>query len=256
MRKKIVCGNWKMNTGRDEAMRLASSIENNLSPSNLEVIVCPPFVYLEQVKGVISKITLGAQNCYSENNGPFTGEISAPQLKDFCSYVILGHSERRKFFKEKDEDISRKVKITIEAGLIPIVCVGETKEERQDKKQNKIIDKQVSSVLEGFSEDQVLKTIFVYEPVWAISTFGTGEICDVSLTLPAVGLIRNIIADKFKKSVSENISVLYGGSVNSSNVKEFAKEKEIDGVLVGAKSLDANDFLKIVKEMEKQCFTQ
>lgn len=248
MRGKIVCGNWKMNTTKGRALKLALSIDKKiLKRSKVQVIVCPPFPYLDPIKNTTSKVRLGAQNCYFEGSGAFTGEVSPYMLKDYVSYVILGHSERRKFLKEKDNEISLKIKAALGTGLTPIVCVGEDKNERKNNKQNQVIQKQVKSALKGLSIEEAAKIIFVYEPVWAISTFGTGEICNVSLALPAIRLIREIIKKQFEKSISENTQVLYGGSVNSLNVKEFAKEPEIDGVLVGAKSLDANDFIKIIK---------
>lgn len=243
MRKKIVCGNWKMNTTRDEAINLASAIEKDIPKTEVEVIICPPFLYLESVKRVLEKIKLGAQNCYFEKNGAYTGEISAIELRDFCEYVILGHSERRKHQKESDKEVLLKAKAVLEAGLSPIVCVGETKEERNSGKENDVVSRQVSFALEALSGDEVSKMIFAYEPVWAIST---GEVCSAPLTLPVIKLIREVIDKKFQ-SVSRNIPVLYGGSVNSYNVSAFAHEEEIDGVLVGGASLDVQEFVKIVK---------
>ena len=246
MRKKVVVGNWKMNTLRDEAIKLVSEIEKDLPKTNVEVIVCPPYIYLENVKRVLQKVKLGAQNCYFEKGGAFTGEISAVQLTDFCEYVILGHSERRKNQKETDQEISLKIKVVLKAGLLPIVCVGETKEEREAGKEDKVITRQVSAALKDLTEDEVSKLIFAYEPIWAI---GTGEVCSVNLILLAIKSIRKTI-DKTSGPISENVLVLYGGSVNSYNIGAFSKEKDIDGVLVGGASLDAQEFIKIIKKYE------
>lgn len=252
MRKKIVCGNWKMNTTKKEAVKLTSDIEGGLKDIDIEVVVCPPFVYLEVVKNALSKVNptlsekcgvkLGAQNCFFEENGAFTGEISPTQLAEFCSYVILGHSERRQFLKETDEDISKKVKGALNAGLFPIVCLGETKEEKAEGRRDEVIKRQVSQAIEGLPKEEASNLVLAYEPVWAI---GTGEVCDVSLAASAIKIIRGIIDKHF--GFAQNISVLYGGSVSSSDVEEFAREKEVDGALVGAKSLDAEEFIKIVK---------
>ncbi len=249
--RKIICGNWKMNTSRKKALELVLNIEKNLPKTNIEVIICPPFLYLEGIFNAIKKVKLGAQNCSAEKGGAFTGEVSAVQLADFCKYVILGHSERRIYQKETDEEISRKVKAALKAKLSPIVCIGESKSERNKKQTSKVIKRQVLAIIKGLSKNEVLKTIFVYEPVWAISTFGSKEILKPSLVIPEVRLVRKIIAAKFGKDVLKNIPLLYGGSVSSKNAKEIQKEKEIDGVLVGVKSLDAKDFVKIVEIFNK-----
>jgi len=243
MKRKIICGNWKMNTSKEEAVRLASEIEKSLPETDAEVVVCPPFVYLDAVKSVISRVKLGAQNCYFEKKGAFTGEVSAKQIAEYCDYVILGHSERRRYQKETDEEISKKTKAALEENLLPIICVGETKEERESGKEKEIVSRQVEAVISNFEKEEAFKLIFAYEPVWAI---GTGEVCSVSDAVEVVKIIRETIDGKFG-SVSGNIPILYGGSVSEGTIEEFAKKDEIDGVLVGGASLKADEFLKIIE---------
>lgn len=243
MRRKIIAGNWKMNTTRDSAIKLASEIENSLASTDREVILFPPYLYLESVKSEVKVAKLGAQNCYYKEEGAFTGEISTSQLKDFVTHVLVGHSERRHIFGETDEEISEKAKKVLQEGLVPVFCVGETEKEKEDNKTIEVIRRQVLSVISNQDYQEAQRMILAYEPVWAI---GTGKTCDLKTAEEVAQIIRTTIDSNFNDAISENLEILYGGSVRPENSSEFISSEHLDGVLVGGASLVADDFIKII----------
>jgi triosephosphate isomerase (TIM) len=249
MRRKVIAGNWKMNSDIKETQNLLTKLSSGLSLDNLncEVIVCPPFTSLSEAFSLLkdTKIKIGAQNMYFESSGAFTGEISASMLKSVgCEYVILGHSERRAIFGESDELINKKIKKAIESGLNPIFCVGELLEEREAGITKKIIEKQIKSGLDGISSDEMSKIIIAYEPVWAI---GTGKTASPAQAQEVHEFIRNLIFEKYDVSISNNLIIQYGGSVNDKNASELLFQKDIDGALVGGASLKADSFITIIQ---------
>jgi len=248
MRKPIIAGNWKMNKNINEALDLVKDLRFKLADvDDVDIVVCPPFISINAVYQFLkgSNIKVGAQNCYFEKKGPFTGEISPSMLKDAgCQYVILGHSERRQIFKEADEFINKKIKAVLAEELFPIVCVGETLEEREKGVTNDVIKKQVNGCLKNLTEEEVLKIIIAYEPVWAI---GTGVNATPQQAEEVHKFIRGILLKLYNKDVSESVRIQYGGSVKPDNISQLMAEEDIDGALVGGASLDAESFTKIVK---------
>jgi triosephosphate isomerase len=243
MPKPVVIGNWKMNTTTGEAVELVSTLRNSLEGLNdLETILCPPFVSLALVSKIISSssIKLGAQNMYYEDQGAYTGEISARMLHEFCDYVLLGHSERRRIFNENDDFVRRKIQSAINVGLRPILCVGENSTQRQMGQVETVITTQLQESLKSISEPKGL--VIAYEPVWAIGTGTAATSNDASVV---VNIIRRGVYELYGPN-SEQIPILYGGSVTSNNVSEFVEMPNIDGVLVGSASLIAQEFLDIV----------
>ena len=232
--KNLIVGNWKMNP---ESLKEAQKLFNSIKSGKSEFIVCPPFVYLSSLKG-----KLGAQNCFYEDKGAYTGEISASMLKNLgCEYVIIGHSERRQYFKENNEIVNKKIKKALSLGLKPILCIGETEKEREEEKTDQIIKDEIIYGLEGIPASKA--PIIAYEPIWAI---GTGNACDVEEAQRMGLLIRKIVSKTYNLSVSKNLCLLYGGSVNSSNASSYLKEAGFNGLLVGGASLKADEFNKII----------
>jgi len=247
LRRKFIAGNWKMNTNRAEAVALASAIAAKVGGSSpVDVAVCPPSLYLEAVGQAIknSAVGLGAQNCYHEAKGAFTGEISPQMVRDIgCTYVILGHSERRQIFKESNHDINRKVLAALGAGLTPIVCVGETLDQRQTGKTAAIVREQMEGSLAGFSAEQMLKIVIAYEPVWAI---GTGVVATPQQAEEVHADLRRLLESRYNSEVASALRIQYGGSVNAENAASLLSQPNIDGALVGGASLKADGFLAIV----------
>ncbi|AZR72279.1 triose-phosphate isomerase [Anoxybacter fermentans] len=246
MRKPFIAGNWKMNKTVSEGAELAKALISLVEDVNdVEIVVCPPAVDLYLVKMVLegTNIGLGAQNMHWEDSGAFTGEISPVMLKELCQYVIIGHSERRQYFAETDETVNKKVKAAFAHELIPIICVGESLEERESGQTEKVCERQVLAALDGLTEEQVARAIIAYEPIWAI---GTGRSATSSDANETIGFIRNVVRNKFGDS-ADKMRILYGGSVKPNNISEYMKEPEIDGALVGGASLDAESFAAIVK---------
>lgn len=247
MRVPLIAGNWKMYKTNDEAEALAKEIVNGVKDiKGIEVALCPPFTALERVGKTISGsgITLGAQNVFWEDEGAFTGEISPKMLLALgCKYVIVGHSERRKYFKESDEDVRKKLFKTISVGLIPILCVGETLEERKSGKTWDVVKKQLLSALEGIEENREI--VIAYEPVWAI---GTGVPATGKDALDVISMIRSELSNLVGKCFASSTRILYGGSVNPDNIMEFMRFDEIDGALVGGASIKAESFINIVRK--------
>jgi len=235
--KKLIAANWKMNPASSkEARNIFNNIKKRIKGTKSEIVICPPFIYLSLLKG----LTLGAQDVFYEERGAFTGEISAAMLKDMgVKYVIIGHSERRKYFSETDEIINKKIKKAVDAGLKVIFCVGETQEQHDAGKRNEILEKQIKNGLANVDE-KIENINIAYEPVWAI---GTGNNCSVEETKEAVELIRRL--------VKTNTRIIYGGSVKSENSGRYIKKAGVDGLLVGGASLDAKEFIKIINSIEE-----
>lgn len=251
MRKKLIAGNWKMNTGYKESEKLAGDILKGIGKENYkrsDILLCPPFTSLGIVKKVIegSGIKLGAQNLYYENDGAYTGEISASMLKSIgCEYVIIGHSERRKFLHENDRMVNQKIHKALEYKLKPILCVGESKEEREDEIFEGVVDNQITSALSGVSIDNMQNIVIAYEPVWAI---GTGLHATPKQISSMHGFIGEVIERLYNAEIADDIMILYGGSVNDENCKEIFNTKRVDGALVGGASIKPEIFVKIAEE--------
>ena len=248
MRKIIIAGNWKMNNSVKESIALAKEIAASVGDvKGREVVIAPPFTSLYPVSKEIegSKIKLSAQNLFWKDNGAYTGEISAAMLKDVgCEYVIIGHSERRQFFGETDDSVNQKIKTSLKHNLNPIVCVGETLEEREGGKAFDVIKRQIVKGFAGLSFSEMKNIVIAYEPVWAI---GTGKTATPEQANDVHHFIRNLLKELFNTEISDNLSILYGGSVKPDNIKGLMTQSEIDGALVGGASLKGSDFLKLVK---------
>jgi triosephosphate isomerase len=238
--KSLIVANWKLNpTTLKEAKQLFDALKKKTRNKNTEVVICPPFVYLPLLKGMV----LGAQNMFWEEKGAFTGEISASQLKNLnVEYVLVGHSERRKYFNETNEIVNKKIKKAVAAGLVPIVCVGE--QAGEDKAI--VVEKQITEALLGISREQVKNLVVAYEPVWAI---GTGNNCSVDQTLSSILFMRKIITQLYTREVADSVKMLYGGSVTSKNGAEYVKEAGVNGLLVGGASLDAQEFINLIASL-------
>lgn len=246
MRKPIIAGNWKMNKTPSEAVELINQLKPLVKDSEAEVVVCPPFVSLAAASQALegSNIDLGAQNMHFEENGAFTGEVAPNMLKELgVKYVIIGHSERRQYFAETDETVNKKVTTAFAHGLIPILCVGETLEQREKDITEKIVEGQIREDLAGLRENDVRKIVIAYEPVWAI---GTGKTASSEQANEVISFIRNIVADMFGNDVAENTRIQYGGSMNPGNASELMAMSDIDGGLIGGASLKAEDFAKVI----------
>jgi triosephosphate isomerase len=247
MRKRIIAGNWKMNKTVTEAADLAKAVVANLTgPTETEVVFCPPFTDLAAVAAVIqgTPVKLGGQNLFWEDKGAFTGEVSAAMLVSAgCTHVILGHSERRQYFGETDETVNKKSVAALKAGLIPIVCVGETLAERQGDQTSAVVERQVRAALKGLTGGQVAGLVIAYEPVWAI---GTGVVATTEQAQEVHALIRRLIANLYDDRVAEAVRIQYGGSMKPDNAGQLLAQKDIDGGLIGGASLDARSFLDIV----------
>ena len=246
-RTPMMAGNWKMNTNRAGAAALAAAIkERSDSVSAVEKVVCPPFVYLLDVRGALegSSIRLGAQNVHWEEKGAFTGEVSVTQISEIAEYVIIGHSERRQFFGETDETVNEKTRAAIAGGLQAIVCVGETLAERDAGKAAEVVRRQIRQGLAQLTESDLSPMIVAYEPVWAI---GTGRTATPETAAEMHGEIRRTIGEIFGAKAAAALRILYGGSVKPDNIQELMRREDIDGALVGGASLDPASFAAIVK---------
>src|SRR5262245_9651256 len=247
MRKKIIAGNWKMNLDRAGAIALAQSVVARADEfSQIEIALCPPFVYLEAVRSVLagSRVALGAQNMYHEPKGAFTGEISAAMLLDCgCRTVILGHSERRDLMRETNADVNRKLLAALAAGLSPIVCLGEHLNEREAGRTAEVISSQFEGSFAGITADQMCKIVIAYEPVWAI---GTGKVATTEQAQEVHADLRKLIHQRYNPEVASAVRIQYGGSVKPSNSGQLMGQPDIDGALVGGASLVADDFLGII----------
>ena len=249
MRKKIVAGNWKMNTVKPEGVELAKEVAALSAgvPEGVGLIVAPPFTHLCCVNKALSgsRVELSAQNCADHVKGAYTGEVSADMLTAVgCKWVILGHSERRQYYGETDEKLVVKTKLALEAGLGVILCVGENLEEREAGKQFDVCASQIKNVLYNFSAEDMKNVIVAYEPVWAI---GTGKTATAEQAEEIHAFIRKTLAEKFGSEVAEDVTILYGGSCKPSNAKELFAQPDIDGGLIGGAALKAVDFIEIAK---------
>ena len=246
MRKKLIVGNWKMNYTVTEAESFVESIKDKINVYFVDVVICPNFVVLNNMLNILegSNIKLGAQNVYPEDKGAYTGEISAPMLVSaFVDYCIIGHSERRSIFNESNEFINKKAKKLLENNIKPIICVGETLEERESGSMFDVVSKQLVKCIEEISkEDMERNVVIAYEPIWAI---GTGKTASSDDANKMCRFIRKAIEMKYGAKTAEKVRILYGGSVNPTNAKEILEMEDIDGALVGGASLK-NDFVAIV----------
>lgn len=248
MRKPIIAANWKMNKTIDDALEYAKEFKDLVADvTDVDIVIGPVFTALAAVSEKIedTNIGLAAQDMYWEESGAFTGEISPVMLKDVgCDYVIIGHSERRQYFGETNETVNKKIKVAHEYGLLPIVCVGEKLEEREAGNMKDVIEDQVRNGLNGLSEEQMLKTVLAYEPIWAI---GTGETATPEQAQEVHSFIREILADMFSSDVASQVRIQYGGSVKPYNIVELMEQPDIDGGLVGGAGLQPDSFSQIVK---------
>jgi triosephosphate isomerase (TIM) len=247
MRKKIVAGNWKMNKTLQDGVALAAEVEKLVGElsGGVDVIIAPPFLHLTEVSKVVKKVAVSAQNCASEASGAYTGEVSASMIKSAgIAYVIIGHSERRTYYGETDAILNKKVKIALTNGLIPIFCCGEILAEREQGKFFEVVKRQVEAALFDLSESEFSKIVIAYEPVWAI---GTGLNATAQQAQEMHKFIRDTVKAKFGETVANNTSILYGGSCKASNAGELFANPDVDGGLIGGASLQAQDFIGIVK---------
>ena len=249
MRRPIIAGNWKMYKTLTEAIELVNGLKRNLYDiTEADIVVCPPNTALDSVGEVLieSNISLGAQNVYWEKEGAYTGEVSANMLKDVgCKYVIIGHSERRQYFCETNDTVNKKIKSVLGAGLTPIVCVGEALTEREAGKTFDVIKGHVQNGLKDFKEEEVLKIVIAYEPVWAI---GTGRTATPAEAQEVHAFIRKLLGGLWGKEAAEEIRIQYGGSVKSDNIATLMAQEDIDGALVGGASLKVDSFTEIVRK--------
>ena len=260
MRKPIIAGNWKMNLLQADAKALFEGIKGFVKDFSAQqlptVVVAPVFTSLAVVNSVKcdcgcgeNKINIAAQNCHWEKSGAYTGELSVEMLADAgCSYIIIGHSERRQYFSETDEMINKKAKAILAGGLIPIICCGETLEQREAGVTDEHIATQIRAALNGLSEEEISKSVIAYEPIWAI---GTGKTCDSIEANRVIAMIRNVVKQVSSESAGEAIRILYGGSVKPSTIEEQMSQSDIDGALIGGASLTAESFNEIISNTMK-----
>jgi triosephosphate isomerase len=247
-RRKFIAGNWKMNTTLEDARTLAKDIVNTMgNVSDVDIAICPPYTNLLAVGEIIkgSNVKLGAQDVHWEAKGAFTGKVSCAMLKSAgVTYVIIGHSEQRQYFGETDETVNKKTKATLASGLLPIICVGETLDERKSGKMDSVIDRQVKGAFKEIPASDALKCTIAYEPVWAI---GTGETATPQQANEAHIFIRNILSKLYNDETAGAIRIQYGGSMKPDNAKTLLEQSDVDGGLIGGASLKANDFAGIVR---------
>ncbi|HHV39091.1 MAG TPA: triose-phosphate isomerase [Tepidimicrobium sp.] len=246
MRLPIIAGNWKMNNSISESIKLIEEIKNHVLDKGVEAVVCAPYTSLNEVKKALegTDIRLGAQNMHWEESGAYTGEISPAMLKEIgVDYCIVGHSERRQYFNESDDTVNRKVRTALKYGIKPILCVGETLEEREAGEEEKVVKKQVLKALEDVKKDDIADVVIAYEPIWAI---GTGKTASSDDANNMCNFIRNIIGNKYDEAAKERIRIQYGGSVKPNTIKELMAKEDVDGALVGGASLIAEDFVSLI----------
>lgn len=253
MRTPLLAGNWKMfKTVREATVLVEDLLKATETVYDRDMVVCPPFTALHAVGKLLEgkKIRLGAQDLYWEDEGAYTGEVSAGMLRDVgCDFCVIGHSERRKYFGESDGDVSRKVLKALEFGLVPIVCVGETLEEREAGRTEDVVRTMVVGAVKGLTSSQGEKLVIAYEPVWAI---GTGKTDTPEEADRTIGMVRRELGDVFGWSTAESIRILYGGSVKPDNIDGFMARPQIDGALVGGASLKADGFARIINYQQER----
>ena len=246
-RKPVIAGNWKLNKTLKEAVDLATLVKRNLHDiQDVEVVLCPVFTALSDLSEILmdTQIRLGAQDLYWEEKGAFTGEVSASLIKDAgAGYAIIGHSERRQFFHETDETVNKKTRAALKAGLVPIVCVGETLQEREKSLTLKVLETQLKGAFTDFTAKDMATVVIAYEPVWAI---GTGKVATPAQAQEAHAFIRQWLKNRFDADTASRLRIQYGGSVKADNIAQLMREEDIDGALVGGASLDAQGFTEIV----------
>ncbi|MFA5156223.1 MAG: triose-phosphate isomerase [Candidatus Omnitrophota bacterium] len=249
MRRTIIAGNWKMYKTMKDGQELAVALRRDLYKiENVDIVICPPYTLLAYLSDAIetSNIALGAQDCYWQEEGAFTGEISCKMLKDAgCEFVIIGHSERRQYFGETNESVNKKIKAALTAGLLPIVCVGETLAEREADRTFDVLTDHVQNGLKAMTAEEMEKVVIAYEPVWAI---GTGKTATPAQAQEVHKFIRELLAKLFGKETASGVRIQYGGSVKPENIAELMKQPDIDGALVGGASLNIESFSTIVKK--------
>jgi triosephosphate isomerase len=246
MRIPIIAGNWKMHKTINEAVQFVSDIKGKIQGTDVEVVICAPFILLLPLKEAVegSNIKLGAQNMHWENQGAFTGEISPLMLQDIgIDYCIIGHSERRQYFGETDETVNKKIHSALKHDIKPIFCVGESLEERESGKTEEIVKNQIQKGLENISAEDVTKIVIAYEPIWAI---GTGKTATAEQANEVIYQIRETIKELYGDEIYTEIRIQYGGSVKGSNAEEIMNQEDIDGALVGGASLLSDEFVQIV----------
>lgn len=245
MRKPIIAGNWKMNKTIKEALEFAEAVKGKTCPDKAEAVICAPFTLLKDLKESVAgtDIKIGAQNMHFEDNGAFTGEVAPAMLKEIgMDYVIIGHSERRQYFNETDETVNKKVLKALEVGIDPIVCCGETLEEREADKTKDVVKVQVEAALKDVAKEDLAKVVIAYEPIWAI---GTGKTATSEQANDVIAYIREVVKGLYGE-LAEEVRIQYGGSVKPANVAEIMAQSDIDGALVGGASLKAEDFLALL----------
>ena len=256
MRKPIIMGNWKMQLKLSNASQLITDLRDSLFDfkGNVDIVVCPSHPHLHEVsKDLPDYIKLGGQDMYWEDEGAFTGAVSGIQLKEIgCSYVILGHSERRHIFGEKNEEVNKKIKAALKNNLIPVLCVGELLEERKQKKTREVISSQIKKGLKGIENGEAKNIIIAYEPVWAISG-GDPQHKAATAEDAQEGhkIIRKLLLELYSKEFSQNTRIIYGGSMKSENASELLEKEDIDGGLIGGASLKAEDFVKVIEKTDE-----
>ena len=246
MRKPIIAGNWKMNMTPSEAISLVEELIPLVKDAKCEVVVCPPFVDIPSVGQLLAgtNIALGAQNMHFEAKGAYTGEISAAMLKELgVQYIIIGHSERREYFAETDETVNKKVKAALENNFVPIMCCGETLEQRESGVTETFVSGQIKAGLAGLSAEEMKKVVVAYEPIWAI---GTGKTATKEEAQDTIAMIRKTLAGMVGDDAAQAVRIQYGGSMNPKNVSELMAMPDIDGGLIGGAALKAEDFSKVV----------
>lgn len=246
MRIPIIAGNWKMHKTIKEAKEFVNDLKKMQGDTDVEVVLCAPYTQLHALKEAVNgtKIKIGAQNMHFENEGAYTGEISPIMLDEIgVEYCIIGHSERRQYYAETNETVNKKLKVAFQYSMTPILCVGETLEERETNQTEFIIKNQITKGLEGLSDDQVSQLVIAYEPIWAI---GTGKTATPDQANETIAYIRKVVNNLYNDRVSEETRIQYGGSVKPNNASEIMNQEDIDGALVGGASLKANDFNEII----------
>ncbi|MBG9209405.1 triose-phosphate isomerase [Mammaliicoccus sciuri] len=250
MRKPIIAGNWKMNKTVQEAKDFVNELPALPDTNEVDSVICAPTLQLDALvnltkEGVAQGLQIGAQNAYFEDNGAFTGETSPAALEDLgVKYVVLGHSERREYFHETDEDVNKKALAVFSHNMTPIICVGETLDEREAGKAESVVGGQVEAALKGFTEEQVKATVIAYEPIWAI---GTGKSSTSEDANQMCAHVRNVVAGAFSQEAADALRVQYGGSVKPENIKEYMAQSDIDGALVGGASLKVDSFVALLE---------
>ncbi|CAM3902187.1 triose-phosphate isomerase [Mesobacillus zeae] len=248
MRKPIIAGNWKMFKTLPEATSFLEEVKDlALSKDKMDSVVCAPALFLGQLAEIAKNhdIEIGAQNMHFEENGAFTGETSPKALEDIgVKYVIIGHSERRQMFNESDESVNKKTLSAFKYNLTPIVCCGETLEQRENGETNEFVAEQIRKALKGLTEEQVKQTVIAYEPIWAI---GTGKSSTAEDANEVCAVIRKVVAEQFSQEAADSVRIQYGGSVKPGNIKEYMSQPDIDGALVGGASLESASFLQLLE---------